>query len=238
MPDQKKLEMFEDQYGLHFSFGWMNAFSYFLALFTLLWDGFLFFWYLDAFTSGAPMESFLIPVVHLIAGVFLTYTVLTSFFNKTSIDLIDDELIIKHGPIPWFRGDQKVNINDIQQFYVKEIRKDGQNSSSYNYGVWGIMNDGARLDLTKGVTMTSDYALVVEEKLEAYLEIEDHPVKGAYGNTGDPRIRKAARKAKKSTNRRKKRKEKTEKPLDLDELKNRPKPEIEERKNWDDEDFV
>ena len=168
----------------------------------------------------------------MIAGIGITYTVLTSFFNKTTIDLIDDELMIKHGPIPWFRGNQDVNINEIEQFYVREIRKNGQNSGSINYGVWAIMMDGSRLDLTKGVTMEADYALVVEEKLETYLEIEDRPVKGAFGNVGN---RKEARKIKKM---RKQQKRSSEKPLDLDELKNRPKPEKEKRENWTDEDFV
>ena len=226
MPTNKNMEMFEDQYGLHFSFSWMNRAAYFMAFFALFWNSFLVFWYLSAFAGGAPLETFLFPILHVIAGIGITYTVLTSFFNKTTIDLIDDELMIKHGPIPWFRGNQDVNINEIEQFYVREIRSQNNNSTTYNYGVWAIMMDGSRLDLTNGVTMTADYALVVEEKLETYLDIEDVPVKGAFGNVGN---RKAIRKRKKKGR---------EKPLDLDELKNRPTPEKQKRENWTDEDFV
>ena len=221
---KRKLEMFEDQYGLHFSFSWMSTATYFLAFFALFWDAFLIFWYASAFATGAPMISFLFPILHLLAGIAITYTVVTNFFNKTKIDLIGDQLTIKHGPIPWFKGDKEVNINDIEQFYVKEIKKQTQNGSIYNYGVWGIMRDGSRLDLTKGVNMKSDYALVVEQKLEKYLGIVDRPVKGAFGNHQQISFGHEE--------------DESESKLDLDELKNRPQPEKKYRDNWNEEDFV
>ena len=145
----------------------------------------------------------------------------TNLINKTKIDLIGDQLSIKHGPIPWFKGDKTVSINDIQQFYVKELKD--KNRKTYNYGVWAVLNDGSRLDLTKGVNMTSDYALVVEQKLEKYLDIKDQRVKGAYGNV-KPRIN-----IKEIV---------IEDTLDLEDLKNKPDPEIDYRENWNNEDLV
>ncbi len=223
MFSKKKLEMFEDQYGLHFSFSWMTTATYFLAFFAVFWNSFLLFWYGSAFATGAPMLFFLFPLLHVLAGIAITYFAITNFFNKTKIDLIGDQLTIKHGPIPWFKGDQEVNINDIQQFYVKEISKKNDDTVSFNYGVWAMMRNGTRLDLTKGVNMESDYALIVEQKLENYLGIQDQPVKGAYGNVKYHPINHV---------------DEIDAPLDLDDFKNRAEPEIEKRKNWDDEQFV
>ena len=216
--------MFEDQYGLHFSFSWMTTATYFLAFFAVFWNAFLLFWYGAAFATGAPLLFFLFPILHLLAGIAITYSVVTNFFNKTKIDLIGDQLTIKHGPIPWFKGDQEVNVNDIEQFYVKELKKNNKNGTSFNYGVWGIMRNGNRIDLTKGVTMDSDYALMVEQKLENYLGIQDKQVKGAFGNVKNSEALNEF--------------DNTEPTLDLDDFKNRPEPEIEKRPNWKDEDFV
>ncbi len=224
---KKKLEMFEDQYGLHFSFRWLNAGTYAIFFFALIWNAFIAFWIFGAMSSGAPAFVLLFTTLHVLAGISMIYKVISDFFNRTNIDLIGDQLTIKHGPIPWFKGNKEVNVNDIEQFYVKEIQKQHDGKTTYNYGVWGIMRDGTRLDLTKGVMMESDYALVVEEKLEQYLDIKDRPVKGAYGNTKT-----------KQSNYLDEIEEDLEKPLDLDELKDRPKPEREYRDNWSDEDFV
>ena len=231
MDSQKKLEMFEDQYGLHFSFRWKSANAY-----VMLFAGFAtaaptILFMLNKFASNAPPIVFLVCIFQFLIGCLIFYSALTNLFNETKIDLINDQLTIKHGPIPYFRGDQTVNVNNIKQFYVKELKKSSKNGTTFNYGVWGILKDGSRLDLTKGVNMDSDYALEVEEKLEKYLGIQDEPVKGAYGNVEKRKVEKATKKKTGKQN-------KAEEPLDLDELKNRPKPEIEKRNNWKDEDFV
>src|ERR1043166_3292364 len=80
---------------------WFDASLFVTALFCVVWDSFLVMWYSIAFTNDGPWLSILFPVLHVMVGVWLTYSTIAGFFNRTVVTVNDTTLEVWHGPVPW-----------------------------------------------------------------------------------------------------------------------------------------
>ncbi|MBI4803297.1 MAG: hypothetical protein HY796_12320 [Elusimicrobia bacterium] len=150
----------------------------YLALlgFCIFWDGFLVVWYFIAFTKGGPLVMKLFPILHVAAGVALTYTAIAGLLNRTRITVNTAEVGIKHFPLPWL-GNRLVMRQEIDQLFCEEKIRHGKNGVHYSYNLSAVLRDGKRLKLVSGLD-TPEKALFLEQQIEGYLGIADRPVAG------------------------------------------------------------
>lgn len=176
----KKLEIYEDESSLEISFKWFNPMAFFLLFFTIFWIGFLVFWYAISFSTGAPLFAKLFPLIHVSVGVGLAYYVLCLFFNKTYFHIHDGQLHVVHQPIPWWRGNRSINIEEISQFYVKEKKTSGKNGEKYTYDLRAKFRNHEDKSIMAIDNISSSTAQELEERLEKFLGIQNQPVRGEY----------------------------------------------------------
>lgn len=82
---------------------WFSPALFFLLFFCVFWDGFLVVWYFalaQAKPDSGSIVAAIFPIFHVGAGVFITYTMLAGFLNKTRIAIESGNLVIRHGPLP------------------------------------------------------------------------------------------------------------------------------------------
>jgi hypothetical protein len=101
-----------------------------LALFAVIWDSFLFFWYSQALSKpNAPLMMILFPIGHVAVGLGITYYLLASLVNKTDVIVSSSGVTVVTGPAPWI-GNKVVKADDITQVLVRE-RAGNRNSRTY-----------------------------------------------------------------------------------------------------------
>ena len=76
-----------------------------LAGFAAVWNTFLFFWYWIALKGGAGgfgLNSLMlvVPLLHVAAGIFISYKAAVGLLNTTRIELSESEFKVLQGPIP------------------------------------------------------------------------------------------------------------------------------------------
>lgn len=156
---------------------WFSAIVFFLIPFCIAWDGFIIFWYSMAFGDAhSPWIMKVFPLAHVAVGVGLTYFVLATLFNSTSIAATNGRLRVTHGPVPWL-GNIEVGGSDISQLFCKELVRNNKNGQSYHYEIWAVLRDSTTRKVV-GAGLTMEQALFIEQKMERALGIKDHPVPG------------------------------------------------------------
>lgn len=157
------------------SWRWFRWMHLGLAVWCVLWDGFLIVWYALAFGSGMwPMALF--ATLHAIVGVATTYYTLAGFLNRTIVKIGNDQLEIWHHPLPW-RGEKRFQTSEVEQFYCKENLSRSSDGTSRNYEVYVIFRHNLREKLVTGLN-EPEQALYIEQELERFLYIQDAPVPG------------------------------------------------------------
>ena len=175
VPMPEKIELQELDNTLEIRRRWFGFAFIFLALFCLVWNGFMVAWHVMAWSTGAWFMSFF-GLLHTAVGLGLLYFTIAGFLNTTTIRAGQGVLDVKSAPIPW-PGNKSVPIVDVKQLYCSEKSHHGKNSSSYTYEVNAIRFNDAKETLVKGLT-EADQALYIEQELERFLKIEDRPVRG------------------------------------------------------------
>ena len=155
---------------------WRSPKFYFMAFFCVIWDGFLFFWYAMTLGTDAPLLFALVPVLHVGAGVWLTYFTLCGFVNRTRIVARSDVLTVRHQPLPW-PGARTLPTAELSQLFTVEREHRGKNGTSHTYEVTARVSRGADVKLIAGLP-DQEQALFIEQQLEAFLGIHDEPVVG------------------------------------------------------------
>jgi hypothetical protein len=155
---------------------WFSFKFVLLTLFVFFWDSLLISWYSRAFSSQ-NIFLLLFPLLHVAAGLGLTYYVLTGYLNKTFIEVDFNSLTIRHGPIP-FWGNKDLSSKTLIQLYCKRdeypINRNGLSSS---YAVHAITIDRKNIKLITGLD-SREQAFFIEQEIEKFLHIQDKPVKG------------------------------------------------------------
>jgi predicted Zn finger-like uncharacterized protein len=147
-----------------------------LLLFCCFWDGFLVFWYAMGITQGGPLIMFLFPLLHVAAGVFLTYTAMAQLFNHTDIRINTQFLTVQHYPLPWM-GNRSIPVAMIQQLFCAEKYSNTRNGTSVTFTVFVILQGGERIELLSGLDQAA-HARFIEQQVEATLGIQNRPVAG------------------------------------------------------------
>jgi hypothetical protein len=154
---------------------WMTWTAIFLVFFCVMWFGFLGFWYLMAFTTGSR-AMMLFPLLHVALGLFIAYTTVAMFLNRTLITAADGRLTVRHGPLPWM-GNRDVPTAGLEQLYCEQHVSRSRNGTTVTYSVRARGMDGKLVKLVTGLP-ERDQALFIEQEIERHLHIADRPVAG------------------------------------------------------------
>lgn len=174
MPDGVQLNTTPD--GIEIRRRWFSAKYIFLALFCVVWDGFLLFWYSIAFGVGAPSIMVLFPLLHVAVGLYLTYSTVAGFVNTSILRINRAGFSISHGPLPW-PGGSDLPATDLEQLYTKEEVHRGKNGTTTDYTLTAVLRSGRSHDLLKSLP-SPEMGFFIEQQVESYLRIEDRPMAG------------------------------------------------------------
>lgn len=170
-PGGVTVEMLDD--GLELTWRWFSWKYIPLALFCVVWDGFLCFWYSIALSTDAPWIMIVFPIFHLAVGVGLTYSVLAGFLNHSTLRVDRKIFSIQHDPVPWL-GEVKVPLGDLDQLYCKEKRG---SKGSVSYQLAAVLKNGRKLDLLSNLE-SPEVGFFIEQQIENWLDIPDRSVRG------------------------------------------------------------
>lgn len=156
---------------------WFSPKYIFIALFCVMWNGFLVFWYGAAASSGS-LIMMLFPILHVAAGVYLAYWTLAGFLNRTIIKVDQRHVEIRHQPLPW-PGNRELAADEIDQLYCRQQVHHGRNGRTIHYDVEMVSRDGRTLKLVSSLPRAEE-ALFIEYAVEDHLGIEDRAVPGEF----------------------------------------------------------
>ncbi len=119
-----------------------------------------------------------IPVYSLIvaAGVIIYYA-LAKTANRTKIHVTQDQIVVKHGPVP-FSKNLKIQKGDVAQLYVTRHRIGHRYylySATFQINV--ILHSGEVGTLVRGLH-AADQCRFIEHKIESFFNITDVHVEG------------------------------------------------------------
>lgn len=154
---------------------WFSLKYVFLAFFCLFWDGFLIFWYAVALPSRNPV-MILFPIIHVLAGIAITYATIAGFVNTTTLQIDGGRLRVSHHPLPWGRP-VELGASDVKQLFCEEKISRGRNGVSYTYDLNALLRNGTRKKVIAGLD-TADLPLYLEQHCEEWMRITDQPVAG------------------------------------------------------------
>ena len=149
----------------------------------MVWNSSIWLFLGKAVTTGESLLLILLPILFAVIGLGLLYYTACLFFNKSWIDIEGGMLKISHRPIPWWKGNKSLEIDQINQVYVKEkISKSKKGGITYYYHLRAKLQDGEDVLLFDIDETESTEVLLLESKIEDYLGIRDRPVKGEYSS--------------------------------------------------------
>jgi hypothetical protein len=145
-----------------------------LFVFALFWDGFLVFWYVTALASRHPQSVMLLfPLLHVGAGVYLTYNALARLLNRSHFAFDRGSFVLESGPIPQ-RGAREATDN-IHRFDVAESSTSFKWRGSKAWGVRMLTHDGKAVSLSLPIAAETE-ASFVAARLNAVLAIAREPI--------------------------------------------------------------
>ncbi len=143
-----------------------------LFLFTLFWDGFLVVWYVTA--SRHPLSGmFLFPLLHVGAGVYLTYNALVRLLNRSHFAFDRASFLLASGPIPQ-RGAHEATDN-IDRFDVAESSTSFKRRGTKAWGVRMLTREGKAVSLSLPIAAETE-ASFVAARLNAALATAREPI--------------------------------------------------------------
>jgi hypothetical protein len=152
---------------------WFSSQYVLLAIFCVFWDGIL-------LTSIMNGNFAVFMVLHLLAGVAVTYVTLAGFVNRTTVTVRGGTLSVTHGPLPW-SGNVRLSSADIEHIYSREraVRPTEDGVRARAYDVIATLKAGGSHRLLRTLS-DPDEAIFVEQTLKAHLGIPDLAVVGAF----------------------------------------------------------
>lgn len=108
-----------------------------------------------------------VPGIHNVAGVWITYYCVAIFLNETVVDVTPEFVRVTHGPVPWI-GEIELPAADVRQLYG-EPHCWGNEDGKRRYRLMAVLADGRLVELVGGLEGKSAaefYQRVLEEWLE------------------------------------------------------------------------
>jgi hypothetical protein len=162
---------------LQIRYRWFRWTVLLMALFCVVWDGFLVSWFLPSILRGA-WEIALFGSLHAAVGIGLTYATLAGFLNRTRIRTTGRRIRIDHGPLPWL-GNRTIDAESVEQLFCRETRPMTRSTNRFSYEVRALLKNGRQVSLV-GNLVEPEEAAYVEQQIEGRLGIKDRPIAGEY----------------------------------------------------------
>ena len=143
-----------------------------ILAFAGVWNTFLVFWYSVALLShGGPAGIMLwFPLLHVGAGLYLTYVGLTKLLNKSRFSIDRERVRFRVGPLPQRGGRVDESIANVRGFDVWTQQSQTRNGgTSLSYGVRMLTDDGRSISLPFDVS-DSEQAEWVATRLNRALD--------------------------------------------------------------------
>ncbi|HEX8904790.1 MAG TPA: hypothetical protein VF771_08120 [Longimicrobiaceae bacterium] len=157
------------------NYRWFSPKYIFMTIFCIFWDGFLVFWYAIALGTRNPI-MILFPILHVLAGIFITYVTIAGYVNTTTLQINDRRLRVQHHPLPFGRV-LELSVGDVKQLFCDETVTRGRSGYSYSYNLNALLQNGTRKKVLANLDNT-DLPLYLERYCEAWMRITDQPVAG------------------------------------------------------------
>lgn len=138
----------------------------------VVWNAFMVVWVAGALSSDHPVLAVLASLIHVAAGLWLTYIALTGIFNRTVVVVDRGVLSIRSGPIP-AAGNRDVSIADLRQLFV--VEQGARDARTYE--LQGIVRNGPIVIIAKGMTNLQQ-ARFLERVIEEHIGIIDERTPG------------------------------------------------------------
>lgn len=151
----------------------------FQAFFSVAWCSFLVLWYSAAGDHGS-LTMLLFPIAHVAVGIWLVYSTLAGFLNRTTIVVSEGSMSVAHAPIPW-SGNRVIASTALRQLYCEDVITRGKNGPNHTFSLNAVIDGGRKLTLLSKLE-TPDQARFIEQEVESFLGIVDAPV----GDEFDP----------------------------------------------------
>ena len=161
---------------------WFTPVAFFLVFFCIAWNSFLIFWYSMVLSGDGPpgfmkVIFIIFPIGHLAVGVGLTYFTIALFVNRTTIEVGQGKLTVRHGPLFWI-GNRDLRANGLDQLYCKELVRYGRHGHRREtYQLMAATRTQGHVKLLSGLE-NADQAISIEQAIERHLEIKDERVAG------------------------------------------------------------
>ncbi len=172
----KNLTLREDEDNLHMNFRTnfrLNENEDFIGI-SIVSVTFTFIMLLTAYGSRANDVPFLIPFGFALATMFASYLLGLMVYNKTHIDVKNEQIIVSRQPIPNpLTQPTKVNLSGVRAVQFEETaisKREGYDLPRFR--VWADMEDGGQKTIIGDVP--DDYALFISQRLNEYLA-QDSP---------------------------------------------------------------
>jgi hypothetical protein len=173
-PRKYKVRQKHDQLEIRWS--WLSPKIWFMVFFCIAWDSFLVVWYKNAFGSDGDVLTIVFPLLHVAAGVVITYSTLAGLFNSTVIRVSPQNIHIWRGPLPW-TGTKSLSTDDIEQLYVKKVEHKSNDGQHLTYELHAAMKTKKDVKLISRLDEIG-HALCLEQDIEEHLGIADREVAG------------------------------------------------------------
>lgn len=146
--------------------------AFFFLIFAIGWNSFLVNWYFGASSGDMPLVFFLFPLVHVAAGLAISYITLCLFFNKTDFSVTNGQLSVKDYPLP-LGNSKSFKYEKFKELRIQSKNHSRNRSNSQYYKIMGLTQKG---DLKKVVSFLTDEneALYLKQELEILLSITEN----------------------------------------------------------------
>ena len=108
----------------------------------------------------------------------IAYAVIAGFLNTTLVEVGQNELSVRHFPLPW-AGNRVLAAGEISQIHCEQRISRNNNSTSTAYGLFATLKSGVKLQLASGFTDPAE-PKTIERLIEERLGIKDVRVVGEY----------------------------------------------------------
>lgn len=162
-----KLNIERESGALRIDYSWKTPGMWFLAFFAIVWNLFVFFFLI----MGAGFLAGFFVIFHVLAGVFIGWYALSRLFNKTTIMVDQQKMLMEHGPIPWpFSKAQHIPARSLVQLYVE--RSSVKINDKPTYQLMAKLDTGVIVKLVNA-ELDKQLLLDLEHTIEAYLNIKN-----------------------------------------------------------------
>lgn len=173
-PIPEKFSVTENQQEITIEKKWFSARHIILLIFSLIWNSILLFFYTAMVIGQVPLIIYLFTMLHAIAGIWMLYTSICGFVNKTTVQADKHVITVWHSPLPWTRQ-RTIAKPDIGQLYVTQEIHSNKGITYITYNVHLLARNNKTFSLIKGLDTLAE-ARFIKQKLEVFLDINDYSV--------------------------------------------------------------